>query len=129
MLAEGLTDQASFGGIHTDDGDLPFLLSCMVISSDLPDDYDPGRFHLVSLGVYVSLGKQGSVYFTGRLRHGGTPPLAPKGATKVADWAYRCVTIFYPASRIITGGAQTCMAVSGVKGRGFNIPKEAYGYE
>ena len=44
MLAEGLTDQASFGGIHTDDGDLPFLLSCMVISSDLPDDYDPGRF-------------------------------------------------------------------------------------
>ena len=61
LLAEGLTDQASFGGIHTDDGDLPFLLSCMVISSDLPDDYDPGRFRSefelreLLIGIYRSI--------------------------------------------------------------------------
>lgn len=99
----------------------------MIPSSHIPDNYESGRFHLVSLGVYVVLDQIRSVFFTGRLRHGGTPPLAPEGVEKVEDWAYRCVTIFYPASAIITGSAQTYMAASGVQGRGTTIPWEVYG--
>lgn len=127
-IGEGLKDQGSFfGGDHKDKGDLPFLLSCMVVSSDLPEGYESGRFHLLSIGVYVVLDQIRSVFFTGRLLHGGTPPLAPSGVEVIEDWAYRCVIIFYPASRIITGGVQTYMAASGVNGKGVTIPWEALG--
>ena len=66
-----------FGGDHTDEMDLAAGLSAMVVGSHLPEDYEAGRFHLLSLGVYVDLGKIHVVYFSGRLRHSGTPPLAP----------------------------------------------------
>ena len=125
-LENGLTEQGMFGGEHTDQGDSPCGLSAMVPCSDLPPGYQAGRFHLLSLGVYVVLDQIPVVYFTGRLLHGGTPPLAPPSATEVEQWAYRCVLIFYPASRIISGSTQMYMAASGIPDRGITLPYEMF---
>ena len=38
-----------FGGDHTDEMDLAAGLSAMVVGSHLPEDYEAGRFHLLSL--------------------------------------------------------------------------------
>ncbi|KAH9917774.1 uncharacterized protein B0H18DRAFT_958213 [Fomitopsis serialis] len=51
-LKNGLTQMGLFGGGHTDDMDLAAGLSVMVEGSHLPDDYEAGEFHLLSLGVY-----------------------------------------------------------------------------
>ena len=115
-----------FGGDHTDQGDSPCGLSAMVPCSDLPDGYEAGRFHLLSLGVFIVLDKIPVVYFTGRLLHGGTPPLAPSTVTHIEPWAYRCVLIFYPASRIISGSTQVYMAASGIPDRGITLPHEIF---
>ena len=101
-----------FGGAHTDGFDLAAGYSCMLTCSDIPSGYEDGRFHLLGLGVYVRLDKVPMVFFTGRLRHGGTPPLAPPHVTEVDPSAYRCVVICYPSSPIINGVVQTPMAAS-----------------
>lgn len=107
---KGLIEMGYFGGDHTDDMDLAAGLSAMVIGSDLPETYEAGRFHLLSLGVYVDLGSIHVVYFSGRLRHSGTPPLAPPGTEEIAHWAYRFVLILYPASRLMLGTTKTVLA-------------------
>ena len=126
LVGDGLTEQGVFGGEHIDQGDSPCGLSAMVPCSDLPQGYEAGRFHLLSLGVYVVLDRIPVVYFTGRLLHGGTPPLAPPTATQVETWAYRCVLIFYPASRMISGSTQVYMAASGIPDRGITLPHELF---
>ena len=129
FVGEGLNEQGFFGGEHVDQGDLACGLSGMVPCSDLPPGYEAGRFHLLSVGIFCVLDKVSVVYFTGRLRHGGTPPLAPSGAEEIVPWAYRCVLIFYPASRIVTGTNRPYMAATGVPGDGIYLPKEAYSFE
>ena len=70
--------QASFG-------DLPFILSCMVISSDIPDDYDPGRFRSefelreLLIGIYRSIPRTALPCFqyTELPLLGRFPPLLP----------------------------------------------------
>ena len=91
---------ALYGGPHADGSDLAALLSCIVGLSDLPLEYEQGRFHILALGVYIYLGEIDVVYFTGHLRHGGTPPLTPDSVEKkdIEPWAYRCVAICYPVS-------------------------------
>lgn len=66
-IGNGLKEQGVFGGEHTDQGDSPCSLSAMVPYSDLPKGYKAGRFHLLSLGVYIVLDQIPVVYFTGRL--------------------------------------------------------------
>ena len=90
---------------------------------------DPGRFHLLTLGVYFLLDEAHPIYFTGQLPHGGTAPLAAPGVDEIEHWAYRFVIIFYPALRILTGNAQTYMAASGVRGEPVTLPREVFGYE
>lgn len=45
------------------------------------------------------------IFFSGRLPHGGTAPLAPPGE-EVPPWAIRCILIGYPARAIIEGEAR-----------------------
>lgn len=91
-------------------------LSNMTVLSDIPDSahsselyYEPGRFHLIGLGVYMQLVSLRSIYFPGRLRHGGTAPLAPPGHSPV-PWAYRCIVISYPSSAYISGFIRQAIA-------------------
>lgn len=100
LLENGLTQMGFFGGGHTDDMDLAAGLSVMVEGSHLPDDYEAGEFHLLSLGVYVGLANMHVVFFSGCLCHSGTPPLAPSG--EIETWAYHFVLILNPASRMMT---------------------------
>ena len=99
----------------------------MLPCSDLPKGYEPGRFHLLPLGIFVELIGMPAFIFTGRIYHGGTAPLAPDGTEDIEPWAYRFVMIFYPASRIITDSTQTYMAASGIRGRGITLPYETFG--
>ncbi|KAH9914548.1 uncharacterized protein B0H18DRAFT_1144304 [Fomitopsis serialis] len=121
----GLTEMGFFGGDHTDDMDLAAGLSAMVVGSHLPENYEAGRFHLLSLGVYVDLANIHVVFFSGRLRHSGTPPLAPSGVEDIETWAYRFVLILYPASRIMLGTNKTVLAASSTK-EPVTVPPEMF---
>lgn len=118
-----------FGGDHIDEMDLAAGLSAMVVGSHLPDTYEAGRFHLLSLGVYVDLANIHVVFFSGRLRHSGTPPLAPPGVEEIAHWAYRFVLILYPASRLMLGTSKTVLAATSAqdkKDRPLTVPPELF---
>ncbi|KAI0069379.1 hypothetical protein K474DRAFT_1714314, partial [Panus rudis PR-1116 ss-1] len=52
---QGMAELGFFGGDHEDSGDLGCGLSAMTPISDLPDEYEAGRFHILPLGVYVVL--------------------------------------------------------------------------
>ncbi|KAF7789175.1 hypothetical protein EIP86_000112 [Pleurotus ostreatoroseus] len=79
--------------------------------SDLPEDegVEPGRFHFLSHGFYVRLETFYAVYFSGRLLHGGTAPLAAPGR-RIPSWAYRCVLIGYPPKYIMEGDIRHTLA-------------------
>lgn len=115
-----------YGGDHDDKYDFAGSFSCMITCSSLPTGYEDGRFHILALGCYISLSEVQAVYFTGRLRHGGTPPLAPPGVSKEAldPSAYRCVVICYPASRIITGATRIPMCAGTNGGEPISIAIE-----
>lgn len=115
-----------FGGSHVDGYDLAAGYSCMVTCCDVPDGYEHGRFHLLSLGFFVQLNVVRQVYFTGRLRHGGTPPLAPPGVDKVDPSAYRCVIICYPSSSMVMGGVKMNMAAASVMGGTISLPLDIF---
>ncbi|KAI0083678.1 hypothetical protein BDY19DRAFT_863201, partial [Irpex rosettiformis] len=70
---------------------------------------EPGRFHIVGLGVFVQLHYRLQVWFTGLLRHGGTPPLVPNQYPLVG-WEKRVFVISYPASGILSGEARHAFA-------------------
>ena len=100
---EGLGDDLGlFGRKHADDKDCTFSMSVMVVLSDLPPDHEPGRFHIPGLGIYVQLETFSTIFFSGRLQHGGTPPLGPAGQP-AEDWACRCVVIGYPSGAYVNG--------------------------
>lgn len=102
-----------FGGAHTDENDAAAGFSCMTVLSDLPDEegWEPGRFHLLTLGAFVTLEPFLVVFFTGRLRHGGTAPLQPPGDVKpLPPWAYRLTAIGYPSRRIVEGDVRHALA-------------------
>ena len=86
---------------HTDDGDDEGGLTCMISNSRIPDDYEPGRFHLFGIGVYVVVKPKTASIFSGLSKHGGTPPLAPDGVSVLED-ASRLVIIFYCPKAILS---------------------------
>lgn len=98
-----------FGGRHANDNDSAASLSNMTVLSDHPDSYEPDRFHLVGVGVYTQLSTYRSIYFCGRLEHGGTAPMAPAGEEPVS-WAVCCVVVFYPAGVYVNGVGRQAIA-------------------
>lgn len=111
------TDMGFFGGGHIDGGDDPGHYSHMSANSDLPEDlpegqeYTPGFFFILELGVFILLDRHTSINFSGLRRHGGTPPLCSAGKfqgkrAKLYAFAYRFVLIFYPPTRMMNGTAR-----------------------
>ena len=79
---------------HTDDGDDEGGLTCMISNSRIPEDYEPGRFHLFGSGMYTVVKPKSASLFSGLGRHGGTPPIAPFGV-EVSPDATRLMIVFY----------------------------------
>ncbi|KAJ6576001.1 hypothetical protein DFH09DRAFT_1078357 [Mycena vulgaris] len=98
-----------FGGAHIDRKDAPALYSNMTCNHDIPDDYEPGMFFILQLGVFIELKQYSSINFFGQRRHGGTPPLSPLG-TPLYKFAYRFVVIYYPPNRMVNGTARVTLA-------------------
>ena len=100
-----------FGTAHRDEHDSAVAFSVMIPLSDLPDTdgWEPGRFHFITRGFYVSLAKYNIIYFSGRLPHGGTAPLAP-GCDQPPSWAIRFVLIGYPPRALVEGSARHTFA-------------------
>ena len=118
-----------FGDIHVDRYDDVTGFSCMTVLSCLTGEEgeEPGRFHLVTRGMYIVLHPLHSLFFSGRLPHGGTPPLAPPGRTPPKT-ALRCVLIGYPSSCILSGmGRHTLAAYR--KGLPLHITPEMTGIQ
>lgn len=83
-----------FGKPHADVEDSPGSLTCAISCSNLPTGYEPGRFHLLHLGIYFVLGSVCAVGFSGLHRHVGTPPIAP--TPHVAPHVLRTMFVLYP---------------------------------
>lgn len=79
---------------HTDEGDDEAGLTCMISNSRIPDNYEPGRFHLFGVGMYIILKPKTASIFSGLGKHGGTPPIAPNGAI-LSEAAARLMIVFY----------------------------------
>lgn len=112
FLVGKLSDDMIFFGIpHCDGCDFAASFSCMQVISKLPeeDGWQGGRFHLLALGCYVKLERWRTIYFSGRLRHGGTAPLAPKGQ-KAPAGTFRVVVIGYPPETMIGGHIRHALA-------------------
>jgi len=92
-----------FGKIagHTDDFDTAGSFTCMVANSWLPKEYENGRFHLLGLGCYFVLESLIVMCFSGLRKHGGTPPIAPRGVEPAKD-AYRFMNVCYPPKAMIS---------------------------
>jgi len=86
---------------HTDDGDDEAGLTCMISNCRIPDNYEPGRFHLFGVGVYVIVKPKIASIFSGLSKHGGTPPIALKGAILLAFVA-RLMIVFYCPKAILS---------------------------
>ncbi len=93
-----------FGQAHRDTKDAVTGMSCMLVTSDLPQEEgaEPGRFHFLTWGFFVSLDLWLTAFFSGQLSHGGTAPLAAPGKT-APEWAVRAVLIGYPPKTIMEG--------------------------
>ena len=123
-----LKEMGDFGDIHIDEHDAVTGLSTMTVLSDLSGltGEDPGRFHLVTKGVYCALDRLNNVYFSGLLPHGGTAPLSPPGKEPPA-WAIRCVLIGYPSKGMVEGTARHPLAGMPFTNEVFCIPPEMTG--
>jgi hypothetical protein len=102
------SDQKFFGEAHADKGDDINALSIAIVGSDLPDNYYPGRFGLLSLGLYWQLQPQLGFMFSGLGYHGGTAPLAL--GEDIEDWATRMLIIGYTPARMVNGSSKWALA-------------------
>ena len=77
------TEMGQFGqkNSHIDQKDDPGAETAMLSLVSVPPDkgYEPGRFHLLSMGLYIKLDPFKLMGFSGLRKHGGTPPLLPPG--------------------------------------------------
>jgi hypothetical protein len=104
MTDKGLESAMGFFGLtagHTDDGDDEAGVTCMISNSRIPDNYEPGRFHLFGLGTYIVVKPKIASIFNGLSKHGGTPPIAPDGVTLLED-AVRLMIVFYSPKAILS---------------------------
>ena len=98
-----------YGAEHLDELDCPGSFTNIHACSDLPDDYYPGRFHLLEIGAYVVLDNHIGLNFSGLYFHGSSPP-RPPGRAKPVEWATRHVGVLYPPRKIIDGGSRFALA-------------------
>ncbi|KAF9016251.1 hypothetical protein BDP27DRAFT_1440716 [Rhodocollybia butyracea] len=78
--ANGIKALGFFGGIHFDKSDSPGGYTTLLANSDLPDDWEGGRFHLVEFGLYVVLDGITASTFTG-------PPTSWRYTSSSSSWA------------------------------------------
>lgn len=74
---------------------LSLRLTCMLILSRLPPDYDPGYICLLEFGVAFPLRKFHTIDFSSLRWHAGTFPIAPVGTVKVKADARRLAIVGY----------------------------------
>ena len=86
---------------HTDEGDDEAGVTCMISNSRIPDNYEPGRFHLFRMGIFIIIKPKIASIFNGLSKHGGTPPIAPDGVMPLED-AVRLVIVFYSPKAILS---------------------------
>ena len=107
----GLKEMGEFGGIHNDKYDDAAALTAMVVNSRLPTDYEVGRFHLLSLGLYFVLEHLLVPIFSGLALHVGTPPIAPLGKEPL-DSAMRFMTVLYPPRCMLSETGEKAMPLA-----------------
>jgi hypothetical protein len=113
FLAKGLESSMGFFGLtegHTDEGDDEAGLTCMISNSRIPEDYQPGRFHLFGAGMYVVLKPNTASLFSGLGKHGGTPPIAPKGVTPSEDAVRLMIVLYCPKAALSPDGTSMPLA-------------------
>lgn len=103
-----------FGSVegHLDCGDSAGALTAMVASSRLPPLYEAGRFHLLGLGVYIKLNLTTVTCFCGLNRHGGSPPIAPKGVKILHKKPIRIMGIDYSPNAMISAAGSKSMPLA-----------------
>ena len=110
VVEKSLKEQMGhFGGPHRDIRDCVAALSCALVLSDIPEGWEPGRLHLLGLGIFASLPLYRQFFFTGQHQHGGTSPLAPNDEP-IPDWAYRLIMIAYPPTAFVLGNLKHSFA-------------------
>ena len=117
-----------FGGIHRDKPDDAASNTAGVVNSQLPEDYEVGRFHLLALGLYFVLKNLRVPIFCGLALHVGTPPIAPPGADPVKH-AVRFMTVMYPPRSMLSEmGSKTVPFASLPKGNLLTLGPEITSY-
>jgi len=113
---------------HVDCLDCVGCLTTMMAMSRLPEGYEAGRFHLLSLGVYTWLDFMKILVFCGLNKHGGTPPIAPPGQLIVDPHATRMMGVMYPPESMINGSGSVKTILASL-GKGYlELPPEVTGY-
>lgn len=108
LLETGLESSMGFFGLingHTDEGDDEAGLTCMISNSRIPDDYEPGRFHMFGLGMHTTLDPKSISIFCGLGKHGGTPPIAPEGSEVMEDATRLMVVLYCPKAALSPSGS------------------------
>ena len=95
---------------HTDDGDDEAGLTCMISNSRIPEDYEPGRFHLFGSGMYTVVKPKSASLFSGLGRHGGTPPIAPLGVEVSPDATCLMIVFYCPKAALSPDGLSMPLA-------------------
>jgi hypothetical protein len=95
---------------HTDDGDDEAGLTCMISNSRIPDNYETGRFHLLGAGMYVILKPKTASLFSGLGKHGGTPPIAPKGVAPSEEAVRLMIVLYCPKAALSPDGTSMPLA-------------------
>jgi hypothetical protein len=118
-----------FGGIHRDKHDDAASQTAGVVNSQLPDEYEVGRFHLLALGLYFTLEHLHVPIFCGLALHVGTPPIAPPGAVPLKH-AVRFMTVMYPPRSMLSEtGDKTTPFASLPKGNLLTLGPEITSYK
>jgi len=93
-----------FGKGHSDDGDDEGGLTCMISNSRLPDNYEPGHFHIFAIGMYIIIKPKTASIFSGLGKHGGTPPIALDSVVILEDASCFMVVLYCPKSILSPDG-------------------------
>lgn len=107
FLENGLEASMGFFGLlagHSDDGDDEGGLTCMISNSRLPEDYEPGRFHMFAIGMYIIVKPKIASIFSGLPIHGGTPPIAPDGVALLPEASRFMIVLYCPRSALSPDG-------------------------
>lgn len=118
-----------FGAEHRDKHDDAGSFTGMVVNSRLPDDYEPGRFHLLALGLYFRLDHLLVPIFCGLALHVGTPPIAPPGC-KPHRHAVHFMTVLYPPRSMLSETADKTVPLASLpRGKLLSLGPEITSYE